>query len=294
MKIFAAEVTRVSRLNPSLIRVRLAVDGFESTGIGDEYVRLFFPHGEDRRDVSLPIATEDSWFTPEGAPEPPMRTYTIRAAGPGWVDIDFVVHEGGVAARWALAAAPGDRLGLNSPAGLYELPPGATHQFLVGDLTALPAIARLVEQIPAGVHTQVVIEVPDDASRLPLQAPPGCRVSWVTGGNWVGPSLLPEVVRTAIGALPAGADRPYVWVAGQTPALRGVRKYLRKELGWPAEWFKLVGYWIPRAEEWRDRYDALSPETVNELNALFDGAETASAQEAALDEYESRLQSLGL
>lgn len=294
MKIFRAQVSRVTELNPSLIRIRLEVAGFTSTGIGDEYVRLFFPHGDDRHNVSLPIATEDSWMTPEGAPEPPMRTYTIRAAGAGWVDIDFVVHEGGVAARWALAAAPGDVLGLNSPAGLYELPAGATHQLLVGDLTALPAIARLVEQSPEGVHTQVVIEVPDDASRLPLNPPPGCRVSWVTGGNWVGPSLLPTVVRTAIGALPEGANRPYVWVAGQTPALREVRKFLRKEMGWPAEWFKLVGYWIPRAEEWRERYDALSEQTVAELNALFDGAETASAQEAALDEYDSRLLSLGL
>jgi NADPH-dependent ferric siderophore reductase len=290
VKVFPATVRTVTRLSPTLIRIRLAVDGFETTGVGDEYVRLFFPHGEDRSELSLPVATEDSWYTPEGAPEPPMRTYTIRAAGPGWVDIDFVVHEGGVAAAWAIAARPGDPLGLNSPTGLYELPAGATHQLLVGDLTALPALARLLENTPVGVHTQAVIEVPDEDSRLELEVPNGARVRWVVGGNWVGPSVMASVVRRVLAAWPESEPRPYVWVAGQTPALREIRKQLRKELGWPAEWFKLVGYWIPRAEEWRDRYDALPPATLKELDALFDGRD----QEAALDAYNEALESLGL
>ncbi len=290
MKIYPATVESVTRLSPTLIRIRLVVSDFETTGVGDEYVRLFFPHGEDRAEVSLPIATEDSWYTPDGSPEPPMRTYTIRNAGPGWVDVDFVVHEGGVAATWAVQARPGDALGLNSPTGLYELPAGATHQLLVGDLTALPALARLLENTPEGVHTQAVIEVPDDASRLELLTPPGCRVRWVTGGNWVGPSVMPDIVRRVLDSWPEGAERPYVWVAGQTPALRSVRKHLRKELGWPSEWFKLVGYWVPRAEEWRDRYDALPAETVAELNALFADED----QEAALDAYDEALETLGL
>lgn len=293
MKIFRAQVRRVTQLSPTLIRIRLAVDGFASTGVGDEYVRLFFPHGEDRHDVSLPRVVGDSWETPPGAPEPPMRTYTIRAAGPGWVDVDFVVHDGGVAASWARTARVGDILGLNSPTGLYDPPAGTTHQILLGDLTALPALARLVEQSPEGMVTEAVIEVPDDASRLALPEHPGANIRWVIGGNWVGPSLLPQALKAALASLPEGAQRPYVWVAGQTPALREVRRHLRRELGWPAQSFKLVGYWIPRAEEWRDRYDALPPETVAELNSIFEAA-PESEQELAMIEYEDRLEKLGL
>lgn len=290
MKIFRSEVVSVRTLSPTLVRIRLALDGFESTGVGDEYVRLFFPHGEDRRDVSLPEATQDSWRTPEGAPEPPMRTYTVRAAGPGWVDVDFVVHDGGIAAAWAMAAQPGDVLGLNSPTGLYELPEGATSQLLVGDLTALPALSRLLEAAPLGVRTQAFVEIPDQDSRLDLAVPASASVHWVIGGNGAGPSAMPQAVRSALAGVDPQQQRPYVWVAGQTPALREIRKHLRKDLAWPSEWFKLVGYWIPRAEEWRERYDALPAETVAELNAIFDGAD----QEAAIDEYDERLEKLGL
>ncbi|MBW3702915.1 siderophore-interacting protein, partial [Streptomyces griseus] len=99
MTIHRAVVARVQPLTESMTRVTLHGDGlagFRTTGVGDEYVRIFLPHGPDRTDVSLPRTTEQGgWETPEGQPVAPMRTYTIRAARPeaGEVDIDFVLHE---------------------------------------------------------------------------------------------------------------------------------------------------------------------------------------------------------
>lgn len=68
MTIHRAVVARVQPLTPTMTRVTLhgeGLAGFESTGAGDEYIRLFFPHGPDRGDVSLPITTEKGWETPE-------------------------------------------------------------------------------------------------------------------------------------------------------------------------------------------------------------------------------------
>ncbi|RBL83822.1 siderophore-interacting protein, partial [Streptomyces cavourensis] len=51
MTIHRAVVARVQPLTPTMTRVTLhgeGLAGFESTGVGDEYIRLFFPHGPDR------------------------------------------------------------------------------------------------------------------------------------------------------------------------------------------------------------------------------------------------------
>lgn len=302
MKFHRGEVTSVQRLTPGMIRVTVAGDGlvdFESSGIGDEYIRTFFPPGEDRQDLPLPIPTEKAWEWPEGATQSPMRNYTIRAHRPeiGEVDIDFVVHEGGVAAAWALAAEPGDLLGFNTPAGLYEAPADLQWQLLVADQTGLPAALRLAESAPEGVRTRVVLEVPDAEHEQPCDAP-HAEVRWIHGGNGHGPSRLDEVIAASLQELVTtidddSADLPggYVWVAGETKVLRAVRRHLRKELKLPAERYKVVGYWTERAEEWRERFQSLDQGVKDELRDMW--SEERDAEDIT-DDYEARLESLGL
>ena len=301
MKFHHADVTAVQRLTPGMIRVTVAGEGladFTSTGVGDEYIRTFFPPGDDRRDLPLPLPTEKGWEWPEGAVQSPMRNYTIRAHRPetGEVDIDFVVHEGGVAAQWALEAKPGDLLGFNTPAGLYEAPEDLKWQLLVADQTGLPAALRLAETAPEGVRTRVVLEVPDAEHEQPCTAD-NVEIRWIHGGNGHGQSRLDEVVVAALqdlvttdgeaGDLPGG----YVWVAGETKVLRSVRRHLRKELRLPANRYKVVGYWTERAEEWRERFQSLDQSVKDELRAMW---ATDRDTEEITDDYEARLESLGL
>ncbi|MEI7031208.1 siderophore-interacting protein [Streptomyces pratensis] len=297
MTIHRAVVARVRPLTVSMIRVTFhgeGLAGFASTGVGDEYVRLFLPHGPDRTNVSLPLTTDQGgWETPEGQPVAPMRTYTVRAVRPeaGEIDIDFVLHDGGVASGWAAAARPGDVVGVNDPTGLYRPPADLSWQVLVADQTGLPAVARLMENTPQNVRTRVVLEVPGPSAVLSVPRLPDSKVTWAYGGNGHGPSRLDELVAAAI---PPGADLSggYVWVAGQTNALRTVRRYLRRELGLPAERFKVVGYWIPGADTWTERYEALPEAVRSELKALWDTP--ADEPEDLAIRYESRLSDLGL
>ncbi|WP_194943822.1 siderophore-interacting protein [Glutamicibacter halophytocola] len=291
MEIFEATVQSTHHLSPTLKRLRFGVHGFTSTGIGDEYVRLFFPHTKDRNLLSLPVADGDSWRTVEGQPDAPMRTYTIREAGDGWIEIDFVVHDGGIAAAWALDAQVGDRIGLNSPTGLYECPPDATSQVLICDLTGLPAAVRIAELSDARMRTELVVEIPDDSSRLDLSHVPQLVVQWIVAGNGVAPSVLPQVARKAVEQLVDGEPRPYVWVAGQSAALREIRKMLHRELRWPNTQYKVIGYWVEQAEKWRERWDALDASTKSSLDALWDSFED---KDEALIAYESELARLGL
>jgi NADPH-dependent ferric siderophore reductase len=296
MMIHRATVSRVRHLTPTMVRITLTggdLPSFVSTGVADEYVRLFFPHGADRHDLSLPVATENSWETPEGKPTAPMRTYTIRAARPeaAEIDIDFVIHSHGVAGGWAAAAEPGDPLGLNSPTGLYDPPADLARQILVSDLTGLPALARILENTPDTVATRAVIEVPDEHSEQPLPAHPRARVTWTHGGNGHAPSRLADLVTAA---LPEDTDPTgtYIWVAGETAALRGVRKHLRRTLALPTDRFKVVGYWNPGGDSWSDRYEALPEHVKAELAALWD--DPKDDLEDVTIAYEDRLTGLGL
>ena len=99
-RIHAAEVTDVRRLGPGMVRVSFGghdMQDYPTTGVGDEYVRLFFPDEPDG-EVRMPFVADRGWDYPEGVEPSQMRTYTIRAHRGGEVDIDFVVHEGGIAA----------------------------------------------------------------------------------------------------------------------------------------------------------------------------------------------------
>ncbi|MFD8939416.1 siderophore-interacting protein [Streptomyces sp. NPDC059578] len=296
MTIHRATVSRVQRLSDSMVRITLTggdVPDFVSTGVGDEYVRLFFPHGPDRQDLSLPVTTDTGWETPEGRPTAPMRTYTIRAVRPeaAEIDIDFVIHDHGVAATWAAAARPGDPLGLNAPTGLYDPPADLARQVLVCDLTGLPALARILEDTPESVVTRAVVEIPDDGARQPLPDHPRAKVTWTHGGNGHGPSRLADLVTTA---LPEHSDLTgtYIWVAGETTALRSVRKHLRKTLALPTDRFKVVGYWAPGADSWTERYEALPADVKAELTALWD--DPKGDLEDVTIAYEDRLTGLGL
>ena len=223
MRVWTGTVVRTEQLTPAMRRIVFGgggLAGYASTGVGDEYLRLIFPT-ERKAAPILPTVT-DNCLDYNSIDLGTMRTYTVRAFEPatGEVTIDFVIHDGGVAAEWARAAEPGDRVGLNTPDGMYEPPSGLTWQFLVADCAALPAAARLVEEAPAGVRTRVILEVPDPSHHLDLPVSPDVEVTWIYGGNGHAPSRLEQVVRS----LPRLAEGiGYVWVAGETRELRGVR-----------------------------------------------------------------------
>ncbi|MDI9955886.1 MULTISPECIES: siderophore-interacting protein [unclassified Rhodococcus (in: high G+C Gram-positive bacteria)] len=78
---------------------------FETTGTGDEYLRLHFPVPATGKFV-LPAEDPDAprgWRYPEGEEPSPCQPYTVRRfdSETSCMTIDFVVHEGGIASDWA-------------------------------------------------------------------------------------------------------------------------------------------------------------------------------------------------
>lgn len=292
MQIFRAEVLATSYLTEGMMRIVFGGEGlrgFTSTGVGDEYLRVFLPEpGQD--EPVLPFASGDYWdYLPDQKPSP-MRTYTVRATNPelGTVTIDFVVHDGGVAAKWALQATPGDVVGLNSPTGLYDPPEGIIWQLLVTDATGLPAVGRLIEQAPAGVRTRAIIEVAQDSHRQDFGVNPNVDITWILGGNGHSQSALDGVMRGV--ELPAGPG--YIWFAGESKVLRSIRKHLRHERALKADSYKLIGYWTDKLEQWEQRWENLDPAVRAQLDAMW--ADESRDPELVQDEIHETMESLGL
>ena len=290
MRAFHAEVVEALDLSPAMRRVVFGGAGladFRSTGIGDEYVRLLFPADPWER-PELPGVVDDE-LDYASIDLTRLRTYTVRAwdEAAGRLTIDFVVHPGGVAAKWALQAQPGQVVGVNSPTGLYDPPATIAWQILVADLAGLPAAARLAESAAEGVRTHLVVEIPHESARVPIAERPGLEVRWIVGGNGHIGSRMEGVMRS----LPSPGTDGYIWVAGETRALRGVRAHLRRGLGLPVDRYKTVGYWTADAERWFEAYESLDPAVRADLERLWDSERPVEEIEL---EYDERLTRLGL
>ena len=280
-------------LSPGMLRLTFGGPGlaaWKTTGIGDEYLRLFFPN-EKTGKLHLPeISADGRWTYPDGQDAIRCSTYTIRRhdAAKGQIDIDFVIHEGGLASEWAQRAQVGEVITINNPRGLYTPPADTSWQLLVSDATGLPALSRLLEQTPAHIETRAFIEVAEGSHELSLPRHPKATVTWLHGsGNGVAPSRLEDVVR----AVPMPKAPGYLWVAGEQKTVRAIRKYARKELGLPAERYELVAYWIHEGEDWEAKFAALDPALKARIDAAW---HSGRDPEEVRDEYEATLEKHGL
>ncbi|WP_058235068.1 siderophore-interacting protein [Devriesea agamarum] len=240
VRIRDVEVVRTTVLSDTMIRLTLGgpgADGFESA-IFDEHVKLIFPD-PDTGELRLPTPDGDELDWPR--PVPTSREYTVRAYRPQSreIDIDFVVHEVGLASDWARAAVPGDRVHVAGPPGGYRISDDYDFYVLAADETALPAVARWLEESPRDRRGAVVIEVAGPGSKQPLEAPEGVSVTWVYGGH-VASTVLEDATRAV--EIPEGAE-VFVWLAGEAGAIKPLRRWVRQELGLTKEHSSITGYW---------------------------------------------------
>lgn len=282
-RFFPVEVRATRRLSPTFLRVTFTGDGLDR----------FADNGYDQRiKFVLPLAehglrhlpTGDDWYA-EWCALPdhhrnPMRTYTVRAVRPelNEVDVDMALHGAtGPASTWAETAGPGSTACLMGPSADYDGEHGgvdyrphedADFVLLGADETAVPAVAGILERMPADARGEAYLEVPGADDRLDLRKPGGVRVTWLAReGEPHGRRLIPAV-REATDRLltsPAarqdledidvdvddlwdvpeepGAGRLYAWLAGEAAVIRTLRRHLVAECGVDRRAVAFMGYW---------------------------------------------------
>ena len=228
-------VLRVVDITPRMRRLPLGgpeLAGFVSLG-ADDHIKLLFP-----QNAAEQAALESPTFTIKGdGPQPAMRDYTPRRfdLSIGELDIDFVLHGDGPASTWAEQAKVGQYLHIGGPRGSMVVPDIFDSYLLIGDETALPAIARRLEELPAGRKVLVVIEIANAAEQQPLESAADVDVIGVVRGEG---DLLKTVAAVQI---PSG--KLYAWVATESKLSRQVRRVLLDQHKLDDAFLKAVGYW---------------------------------------------------
>lgn len=213
------EVVRADRVSPSFVRLELGSPALADFGVDgplhDQRIKLVFPNASGELS-SFDGADETwmrTWLDRPVAERGPMRTYTVREVRGHGTDtrlvVDVVLHDDhgdcGPGASWAAAAAPGDRVVLLAPRrgvpfGGIEFAPGEARELLlVGDETAVPAIAGILRGLPADAAGAAYLEVPLSADVQELAAPAGVRVTWLPRDGAARGALLTAAVVEHLG-----------------------------------------------------------------------------------------------
>lgn len=209
---FSGTVTGREVLGDHLVRISVDVPGFVSTGIPDEWVALTVP-GQFQ-----------------------TRYYTVRAHEQNRIVLDVVVHDEGLVTEWARTDCVGDVVGISAPKGSFDLPAEAGWVVLVGDLTGLPAVARIGELLgrTSSLPVTAYLETPDE----PLPDYTDVPIRWVDA---------PGPERSGLAALVRDLDWPagpgYFWMAGESAQMRDIRRFVRHELQMASTSYDVMGYW---------------------------------------------------
>jgi NADPH-dependent ferric siderophore reductase len=210
------EVARVEALGPHMRSITFAgaaLDGFVSASF-DDHVKLLL-------EIDGEIVRRD--YTP--------RRYDAARRE---LTIEFDLHADGPAARWAAGAQPGQRAAIGGPRGSFVVALDHDWHLLVGDETALPAISRRLEELPASTRAIVMLQVADPADRRALPTAASLEVHWVEHSG-----ALLDAVRAL--ALPPGAG--YAWCAGEASAMAALRRVLVDEKGHDRHAIRAAAYW---------------------------------------------------
>ena len=248
-----AQVLTTEWLTPVLVRIALGggdLDTFEMPADTDTYVNVAIPPVGAPYDVVFDPAAVRADH-PEFAPA--RRRYTVRSWDPlqQVLTLDFVVHgDEGVGGPWAALAEPGAVLVFEGPGGGYRPDPTADWHLMVGDESALPAIAASLEAVPVGSVAVVRLVCDGAEHEIPLGCPGDLDLQWL---HRIGDASDVDLLTTAVQDLDFPAGRVHAFIHGEADEIRAVRRHLLLDRGVTRQAMSCCPYWrrTMTDESWR-------------------------------------------
>ena len=203
--------------------------------VGEHFASITF-QGEALADfVSLSFDDHVKFMFDDGAGTQVRRDYTPRRfnAQSRELTIEFALHGDGAASNWARHAQPGDRAIIGGPRGSMIVPPDFDWHLLAGDSTALPAMRRRLEELPAGVKVQVLV-TGQAAEQLDFTSAATVELRIVADA-----AALVQALRDL--SLPEGDG--FVWFAGEAAVAKQVRDIVFVEKAFPRQAARISAYW---------------------------------------------------
>ncbi|WP_137903664.1 siderophore-interacting protein [Enterobacter sp. 2VL] len=214
------DVLRVESVNAGFQRIVLggeALEGFSSRGF-DDHTKVFFP--APGTTFVPPVVTEEGIDWGEGV-RPQARDYTpLFDAEHNELVLDFFVHDGGVASRWALEAKVGDKLTIGGPRGSLVVPEDYAWQLYVCDESGMPALRRRLETIASlKVRPEIhaVVTVGDASYKTYLAHLSGFNITWIVGHSG-------QAVADQLAALTVPAEDYFIWLTGEGKVVKNLSR----------------------------------------------------------------------
>lgn len=144
------------------------------------------------------------------------------------------MHPGGLASDWVTSVAVGEHVTVAGPPGALAFAHNYDHYVFAVDATALPAAARWLDEAPADVSAQIVVET-DDAGmhEYPLADRAGVTVTW----------LVHDGVRSRLADTVAELEMPtgrtFLFAAGEAGDITPLRAWAKER----CDDVLVTGYW---------------------------------------------------
>ncbi|TIT00934.1 MAG: siderophore-interacting protein [Mesorhizobium sp.] len=236
-------VTDVHDLTPHMRRIRFAGEDLSRFAkFGGMHIRMLFPTREVPDPLWPMLGSNGLPVWPSDDRRPVARVYTIRAldVANGIIDVDFLIHPGdSVGAHWAIHATAGMKIGIMGPVGRPVRP--ASWYLMGADETGLPALARMLEILPAETKGVAFVEIADDSERQVIDNATGIELHWLPR-NGVPAGLDARLARAILSvSWPTGSA--FGWFAAEAAAARIVREHWRGTLALGRNETLAAAYW---------------------------------------------------
>lgn len=231
-------IAEVGELSPGFVRVVLT-----GTALA-EYVD---PWPADAFKLVLPPETGASVDAPvragSGIPErsggggqPIRRAFTVRRfdSATHRLVMDMARHDEGAGMEWLAAARPGDTVSLSGMRPEWAVTDGVRDHVLIGDHTAVPAIAAIIESLGPedSVSAYVAVSTPGDLELIPPH--PNLALHRLEG--------IDDIVAHTPEPVTAGR-RAQVWVAAEAGHVRLARTHITGNWGTKGADLLARAYW---------------------------------------------------
>ena len=240
LKLRRLQVQRADRISPHFVRVRFTGEDLADfiSASFDDHIKLMLP-AQPGGPLVLPVVGPDGPALPSGAERPVMRDYTPRSFDltARTLDIEFLLHSEGRATEWAAQAKVGDEVGVGGPRGSFVVPLAFDGHLLVGDESAMPAIARRLEELPSGAQAIAVVETLDPADRREWVTQARLQTHWVQSGAVNALALAVSALK-----LPTMGET-FAWAAGEAASMVAVRQALVEGQGLHKSRVRAAAYW---------------------------------------------------
>lgn len=231
---FLARAPEVSLLNLTVVDVT-------DVGTAGRLVRV---GGADLADFAYDVGQDLMILVDTSDGRIIRRRYTIRRFDPVdlVLDLHIVTESGGPGARWTLDLSIGDTFEAIGPRGKITLRPDVDAHVFIGDDVSAPAIAAMVEALPAGSRATVLVEVTDPIDELKIEPANDIDVEWRWLHRGEAAAGNPSLLLAAVEHVEIPVDEAHAYVFGEAGVVSAVGAALQQR-GLARERMSPKAYW---------------------------------------------------